>query len=1020
MKGFASANRLAWTLTLALAMLAGVRPALGADDSQRFLEALREREYFDVALEYLEQAGKSPRTDRQFQDRIDYEAGLTLIEASRRNRSMNSREGQLAEAKERFDSFLESRPKHPLALSARRQLANVLVERGRIKLEQAAQPGKSPAEVSALREGARPLLEEARKVFQTLEAAAETSFKRFPKTIPESDTATIEARKQAYEDVLDTRLAAASILYELAQTYPAESKGRKELLAESAKEFATYYEKHGRFLAGMYGRLWEARSRRDLGEVQKAKDIFDDLLTLPDEPAAYRALKNKTLVIAMETAMLPSEKDYAGVLEMGAKWESTMRGDEEVSPDGLAIRCFAGEAALEVARTLKKNESARRRELLQFASGSLEFVKRFPGEYQQRAIVALQSKEFQAGAAEKPEVQPKDFAEARDAGQRALERMSALETAIKLDEGKGAQDSAKEEQLEAARNDALRYFRMALEMAPPDAPLDELNSIRYYLTYLHWSAGHYYEAAVLGEFLARRYPNSAGGRPGAKIAMAAYAMLYNEAPKGQRQFETDRMVAMAGYVAARWADQPESVQAWMVLINTAVQDHDLRKAGEYLDKIPPNAPRRGEAELMVGQAMWSEYLRGMRKPEEERPPQAELDQLVADAKSTLEKGVDRMRKEVENGMPVSYTVAAAVLSLSQIYIQTVQAEEAVGLLEDKRIGPLTLVGEKRAVVNRPGFNVEAMKAALRAYVATQQTDKALQVMEKLENAVRQEGDADASAKLTRIYIGLGRELEEQLELLRSERRPAEINKVSEGFEVFLSKILERDTGNNFNSLNWVAETFAGLAAGTDTGGTTLDPKAEGYYNKALETYNKILSRLAEPEFGAPEGASPSIKLRMARCYRRLGDYKTALSWLLDVLKEKPTMVDAQIEAAYTFQDWGAEQPEWYSRAISGSTVYRDLWGWGQLARRVQSHPSYRDLFHEARYNLAVCRMKLAQARSGEAQAALLKQAEADITIVYRLYPDLGGEEWFDKYDSLLKTIQKLRGVPATGLKGVTQ
>jgi hypothetical protein len=43
-------------------------------------------------------------------------------------------------------------------------------------------------------------------------------------------------------------------------------------------------------------------------------------------------------------------------------------------------------------------------------------------------------------------------------------------------------------------------------------------------------------------------------------------------------------------------------------------------------------------------------------------------------------------------------------------------------------------------------------------------------------------------------------------------------------------------------------------------------------------------------------------------------------------------------------------------------------------------------------------------------------AANDITIVQRLYPAMGGDEWFDKYNNLLKKIQKLQGVKAVGLE----
>ena len=77
-----------------------------------------------------------------------------------------------------------------------------------------------------------------------------------------------------------------------------------------------------------------------------------------------------------------------------------------------------------------------------------------------------------------------------------------------------------------------------------------------------------------------------------------------------------------------------------------------------------------------------------------------------------------------------------------------------------------------------------------------------------------------------------------------------------------------------------------------------------------------------------------------------------------------------------------------------------------------------DVFNEARYNLALCRMKYALGKADPEKTDLLQQAEQDILVVQRLRPDLGGKKWYDQYDALLRKIQQLMGVKADqqGLK----
>lgn len=990
--------------------------ARAVDSSKAFIDALSENRMHDVALDYLDWVGQTKKAGPEFLQRIDYEAGLIHIQNSMLQRSISERQKSLVEAKTRLDKFLGANASHPLVPSAKRMLAEVVSKNAQIKTEQAEQSAKTPEEKTKLLSEARSLFQEAQKVFELLEQQALEKLKAMPNVLP-SDDPRKEEQEQLRKDLLESRLAQATAVYEIAKTFPAGSKEQKDHLTAAAKKYNEFYKKYNTMIAGLYARSWEGRCFREMGDVKQAFTIFEELLvTQPDDPEPFRVLKDKVRVMALETALLPTSKKYTAAVAMYQDWLSKAKGRQETSPDGLAIRYLAGEAALEHLRTLKENDAARR-DFIRTAKDAFTFVARFPGEYQQKARAKLNDPLM--GGGEKA-AEPTNCAEARDRARDAVEQMSAAQAA--LEEARASNNAEETKRQEKAivesREQAMRYFEMALRMAPRDVSVDDLNSIRYFLSYLHYSADDLPEAAILGEFLARRYPSSGGGKSGAKIALAAYSRMASEG-EGDVSFEQRKLVEIAQYIAARWAGQPEADTAWMTLIGTAVRARDLAVALDYLSKIPLDAPKRGDAEQMVGQLIWSEYLRRVRLPDEERPPTEELDQLKAQAQKVLADGLERVKKA---GMAqMTPAIASSVLYLAQIYVETNQAEEAVKLLEDEKLGIKSLVEKKDPSVQKAGFAVETLRVALRAYVATQQLEKAEKAMNDLERQVRDEGDAEAGKKLTQIYIRLGKELEEQLGRLRKEQKTEQMAKVAQGFEMFLSRIAQRDKGNNFNSLNWVATTFAGLAEGVDTGGTKLTPEAERYYRGAAEAYDKILTRLPEKEFGAPENAANAMKIRKARVLRRLGEYSDAIKLLLDVLKEKQTVIDAQIEAAYTMQAWGNEDPRYYDIAISGSRKQKEIWGWGQLARKVQTVEGFLPVFHEARYNLALCRFKQAQQEKDEKRrSALVDQAIKDIEIIFRLYPEMGGKDWADKYDALLKNVQKFKGVKPAGLEGLRQ
>ena len=997
-----------------------VAPSEAAEEAWRFLEGLRERGYYDVALDYLDQIETSPRCPADLKEVIDYEAGVTLVNGSRLIPSMQAREKQLDEARDRFQKFLAAQPKHDLAGNANSQLANVLVERGRMRAEAAARPTKTAAEKAALMEEARKQYIEAQKVFQAAEKRAYEKAKALQGTLdPKKDADKIEERDKARADLVQARLFLAQVLFEIGKTYPADKKEFKEKLKESAEKYHHLYANYGSLGAGLYARMWEGRVYKELGETDKAIEVFKEMLTLPDRPDTFRTLKNQSLILLLETYQ--KAKRYPDAIAAGEVWTKSARPAEESTPDGLKIHFLIGNASLEYAKSLEKDDPKRSRENGIAAKKHLEFVSRFAGEFRREANSSLRDPLF--GKPPEADEEPETYADAKDRGDFAWGTM--VLTIGKLQQAKTKEDQDKfTKQMNASRNDAIKYLRMAIGMKTEETPVVELNLMRYRLTYLYWASQDLYKSALLGEFLARKYPQSAGARKGAEIAVKAYRMLFTQARKLQQDstFETARMASVAEYITTRWEGEPEADEAWMMLIDTAVDNRDLDKALEYLGKVSPDSPRRGQAELRTGQALWASYVAAANREEADRPSAAELDTMIKQAQDTLQQGIARMRESVDEGGAVDYTLVYSVLSLSQIFIDSGQAEEAVKWLDDPKVGPMTLIAAKNPVTEAKKFQVDTLKAAMRAYVGAQELDKAEQAMSALEELVATDGDAKAGESLTQIYIRLGRELQELLTRLRNENKQEELDRVSKGFELFLTKISQRDEGNTFSSLNWVAETFFNLGAGLDPGGKETPVAAKEYYKKAAATYLKILKACKEEGF-APAGASDNIKVRLAACLRALGEHEESMKLLIVILQEKERRLDVQIEAARTYQDWGQVKSGYYEKAIKGGHEEDGrylIWGWGGISRKVGAFEKYRSIFHEARYNLARCRWNLAKAQSGTQRTETLKKALLDITRVFQLYPQMGGEEWYPKYDSLLKTIQKTLDPTkkATGLKGL--
>lgn len=998
-----------------------VTTAQAAEDYERFLEALRDRGYYDVALDYLARLRSSAQVPAEFKARIPYEEGVTSIAAAIAERDADQKSRQLNVAREKLNEFIKTETDPSLKAEAESQLGNVLVERAKMLLQRAGSP-RYASQKTALTEEARGLFAEAEKVFTSAEQKFAEYLKTLPKPGEKGGTTQSEVRLEARTDLRRARLFAAQALYESSKAWPTDSAERKKLLESAATKFGDLREKYRTQLLGLLAATSQGRCYLDLGDTKRALGAFTEILAQPDEPEELRRLKAHALHLALQAWTSDAEKSYETAAQKGAEFLSKAgRGAETRSGDGLAIRFYTAVALKKHAESLGKKDDAQKKQELRDARKQAKEAAAFAGEYQDQAKQLFQEL---AGSAEADEKPPANFAEAFERAKESLDTMQAKLAQIKA--APAVNDQANiptyEKESREARDAAREQFRLALELQDRATPLEEVNNARYYLCYLAYQAGDYFDAAVLGEFLAKRHPTSSGARQGSKIALLSYMQLYNTASADDRAGEKRRMEGLADFITRRFAGEAEADEAWMTLMIVATNEHDADQILAYLAKIPEQSPRRAEAELKAGQGIWIASLAAARQPEESRPPQEMIDKMRTQAQETLARGVDRIVKSAD-GVGVNFTMAAAALSLSQIYVETNHAAEAVKLLEDPKIGPLTLVEAKNPLTGEGTFAIETCKTALRAYAATKQLDKAEKVMNALESAVAKSGDDKGNQTLIAIYRSLGQELENHVAALRKEHRTDDLQAVSNGLDAFLTQVAEKKTGNNFNSLNWVAETYSRLGSAHEGDDDSVSQSAAKYFEKSAAADHKILDAIkADSEFAGPDAAL-AVEVRMAKSQRRGGHFKEAIDLLTDVLKKKPMLLDAQREAAYTYQDWGRENPATYALAIGGGRKEKDakgqeynvLWGWTRLAALTRRDKKFQDVFHEASYNQAKCYLLQAQQQNGSEKAASLKKAESAVLLIAQLHPDLGGGDWPKKYDKLLRRIQKEAGQPETGI-----
>lgn len=1016
--------------------------ASGVEPARQFLQGLRERGYYDTAIDYLNMLKASKLAPADFQDTVHFELGTTLIEASRSQRDLALREKQLNEARDALTRFVSQYPNHPLVNSANSQLGNLLVERARIKMEQSRQP---KGDTAALLAAARQQYDEAHTVFSRAQIDLKERLTKM-KVVDPKDTKSVELRDQLRADYLQVQLLAAAVREETAETVPKGSQDYTALLNEAAAQYGEIYDKYRTRLAGLYARMYQGRCMRKLEKLKEALTFFAELLEQPDRPEEFRILKAKAMQLAAPIWLASKPPLYQEAVKWLTPWLDNAKPAEARQADWLELRLALAEAQWGLAETAKKRKGGERQVGIweSDARKNALFVSKQPGELQQKARELVARFGGPELAAESSKQNPQTFADAERAGREVLDALQTANMVVQSYPPRIAQETDAtvkadlQRQLEEAQatlktsvRDAMKYFHKALELADEKTPADDLNIVRYFLCFLNFSASEYYEAGLLGEFVARRYPDSTGARQCAKIAMAAYLKLYMENKSDQKDFESRRVRDVANFITQKWPDQPEALDALNALVPLAIKAGDLAAAEKYLNAIPTDSLRRGEAELKTGQAMWNEYLRGMQeirksesggdgKPNNVAPAarKATLEQLKARSQKILEDGFTRMKGTGK----ADEAAATACLALAQIYVDTGQTEKAVEILEDAQLGPLTLVQAKSPATQRAGFAGEAYKTALRAYISSlASSSDADAVVKKATQVMTAMKEAMPADQLIGIYVSLARDLEQQMKLAAPDAKRA----LSKGFETFLTQI--RSTATEFSVLNWVAETFSGIAAGFDTGpqaAPVLTAEAKKYYGEALATYQTILDKvkLDDPK------VKTQILLRQANASRHLFQFPKAQEIFREVLKSNNTLLNIQVEAAKLYQEWAAvakndeDKPALYMKAMAGSekdpaTGKNIIWGWGRLFQTAAKYPQFRDVFHEARYNLAVCRLNLARLQKAKKDQQEQFGKAKDIIVKTQQLFGSGPEwdAWRPRYDALMKEIQKGLGVEQAGL-----
>lgn len=995
-----------WTMVVVASVLVTSLPkAYAADDTAEFLDAMRNRGYFDLALEYLDTVNSSRVASDEFKARVPYERGVTLLGKWRR--SSTAERARLApQIENELNSFAKANPDHPLAGEARMQLGQMMLEAASRTMYTLRQRPPTASREAELRAEAHQGFTAARKAFSDVEASITATLAKFPKTLdPKTQSAEIDRRREFREQLSVVRTLRSFALLESAEALGKDHADFAKLNEQAATEFEDLYERYSAYLLAAQSRVYQGQCYLNLGKLKEASGCFEDVIVGWGESPNARSVV--TRAHAYQAVCYITEKKYQDVITKQGAWLAKAQRAEAREPEWVRLKFYVAEAKRLLSTEGDQKESASKK-LAGEARELYAGVALIPGEHQREAQERFREL---GGAAADSKSAPKNFDEALQAGKEAISALNAARQALQEAGDDEQNTDVIAQQIDEQIRAGTEYLEMALALVDDDTPVAKVNEGRRLLSGLFWQDEQYYRAAVLASFLARRYPEDPSSASAAEVALASYQRLYQQATKDGNpeagRTEAERLKDLASFITRRWSKHRLADTAFSVLLNFSITERQYNVALDLAKEVEPQ--RQPYFNARIATAMWEAQLRSL--IEEGTSP--EQQQLRQQAAQLLKQTFEPLKQDRAAGG----VLAASSLYLTQALLDDGDYASAIKVLEDPQGGPLALSKTANPIASRPTYIVEAYKCALRGYVSVvpPQSDKALEAMKHLEEAVaKTDGGGD---RLTKVYVGIGQQLQKQIEALKEAGNGDEALRVGKAFVAFLDKLNERGTSDPTIG-RWIAQTYYNLAAGLE-GDPATEADQKAYYEKARDAFSDLLDKLQDPN------VKLATQVQYAQSLRGLGDYEEAMQVFEQILTEKEMMLDMQKAAAYTLQEWGATDPTKFDEAVRGTGPKNDrgkhiIWGWSYLgsvsAQVARQRPEYKDMFYECWLNQARIRYLKAMNQRGDEQTKLLASARGVINTMVQNYSDFLETDLRDDFDSLLKEIQQAEGKRLIGLE----
>ena len=985
------------------------------EPAEEFLKALINERFYDVAADYLEQAQNSDLIPEDFRAKIPYERAKILVRSAASDRDQQAREEKFDLSDQLLNNFANTLTTPVEKFNVLLERANIKVKRSEIQLNLSKKARVPADEKSAMLQKAESLLRSAMSQYESGQTELRNVLENYVLDPEDPDSAATKRQLQQQYLRIRTQQPLATEL--LADTLADDSPERKKLLEKAVQQSEGVYDTYRRvkkqafiFQAAING----ARAAQKLGQHEKALQLLDYVFEIGNGAAENR-LKKDAMVVAVNSWGQIDPYPFKRVIKLLDSRVARLNRSEINQPDWQRIQLELATAKLfgaAAARNARGSGSANEvKSLSRDANKLVRKIARTNGPHRALAesIVEKWDLSFSKSDPGKAVAEVKTFDEAKDVASELTAGVVELQNDVRKQKsqlartkspakratlsGQLEQNSA---QLAKEADAALDFYQTALAMADESTSREDVNFIRYHQSLCHFAKGQPLQSALIAEFLLAKYPTVAWTRQASANIVKGYSALLSSAPKEDNQYETTKLMTASREICERWPDSNESAIAAATIFQSSIRNKDLATAEEFFAQIPNSFSSKPLLAAALGESFWNDYRTSGKLDEAGR--QKRLLDSAKLLKSVVSPPPD----------PITYSTATAALSLVGVLVEQNKIEEAIGQLETGSLSPLKLIAEKHPAIetsrNADRFRLRAYRTAIKTYIAAvttgsdqkQSIDKAIGIITSMQN------DPDSKKQLTAIYRSVGKSLNDQFEGLQSLEERKQFASVLASFVGTIEK-----GSTDVSTVMWAGKTLLSVASSLNEEGAIAE--AAPLFKQA----NSALDRAQKLGVQDPN-AKLALQHLQALALRGGGDYQKSVSMFEQLLKEKPSALAWQMDAAETLQMWGKNKKDAnaYAKAMVGSGKFKDpktkrdknaIWGWKKLVQVTRGNVKFNDAFRTSIYNSVKSRFEYGLLKANK---KAIDSSFSQLSKALKRFPFLSVGPWKKKFQTLIAEIKK--------------